>query len=886
MSAVIGSRLGPYEILSILGAGGMGEVYRARDTRLQRDVAIKVLPAGFSTDPERLARFEREARAAAALNHPNILAVYDIGQHDGLPYIVSELLEGETLRERLNGGSIPIRKAVEYAVQIADGLAAAHERGIVHRDLKPENIFVTVDGRAKILDFGLAKLTHVEPAAAGLSLLPTALGFDIARPQTIAGVVLGTVGYMAPEQVRGLAADHRADLFAFGAILYETLSGHRAFKRDTATDTLFAIVKEDPTDLMALRDGLAAGLDRIVRHCLEKAPAERFQSARDIAFALEQLSGLTSSGAIEAIPAVPRRMRFLPWVVAGAGILTAALTIFLRGSPIQSSAGDSVLASVAIPPVVWFPELSPDGRRLAAVGVVDEGKQAVWVRELNTLDVATLPGSENATGLFWFPDSQSIGILTEGKLQRVSLAGGPPQVIAGGLGAYFAGASANRQDVVLYTQGGGGGPLYKISPNREPTEATVLNSSREETAHAWPQFLPDNTHFIYMVISRKPEYSGIYLGSIDSAETRQLLKTDVRAEFVQPGFLVFVRDNAVMAQRFDPHAQALAGNAQPLVSGLFTFASAGVAAMTVSPSAIVYLDSFLTTRNSQLTWIDRSGKPIGTLGDVGDYVSINLSHNDSKLAISLQNRITKSFDIWIGDVQRGLTSPFFVSASGEFDAQWSPNDDIAFSSDRNGPSAIFRKSTGAGEPMKVVDMAEAIFVSDWSRDGRYLLCQTQAGDRVYAVPMTAGASTPRLVLESPSSKDELRFSPDVHWIAYDANDTGRSEVYVVSFPDPGAPIRISVGGGVQPRWRRDGKEIFYLAPDGTMMTVAVRSSGPSSIDFGVPQPLFRTRLTAPSAGWEQFDVSADGQRFIVITPQDQSGGQHMNLLLNWTSRLK
>ncbi|HVH28601.1 MAG TPA: protein kinase, partial [Vicinamibacterales bacterium] len=582
MSLSSGARLGPYEIVAPLGAGGMGEVYRAHDSRLGRDVAIKVMPTAFSADAERLQRFEQEARSAAALNHPNILAVHDIGQHDGSPYIVSELLVGETLRERLNVGAVPVRKAVEYAIQIAHGLAAAHEKGIVHRDLKPENVFLTSDGRVKILDFGLAKLTQAEPALAGLSALPTV------SPNTSPGVVLGTVGYMAPEQVRALPVDHRADLFAFGAILHELLSGRRAFARDTAPETLAAILNEDPPDLGAAAAAIPPALVRIVDRCLDKSPSRRFQTASDLAFALNGLSD--ASSASRAAPPRTHRIHraWLGWGTAALLLATLAPVAYqhLRERPSAPSP-----MRFQIPPVVELAvpgnfSLSPDGRHLVFVGRGSDGIARLWIRAMDSLEVRALPGSEAGDATpppFWSPDGRFLAFDAGGRLKKLDVSGGLPQTL-GEVPGVAVGGSWNRDgDIIIGNTAGG--LLHVRETGGATSPVTVLDPARKEEFHLLPTFLPDGRHFVYLRISPSaPEASGAYIGTLDAKPEEQsaerLLPYEVGLTYVGgtdsgPGRLLFLREGTLMAQPFDATRLALVGSPVPVAERVGSFRDGG-----------------------------------------------------------------------------------------------------------------------------------------------------------------------------------------------------------------------------------------------------------------------------------------------------------------------
>jgi serine/threonine protein kinase len=652
-----GTRLGPYEIVSALGAGGMGEVYRARDPRLGRDVAIKVLPTAFSTDGDRLRRFEQEARAAAALNHPNILAVHDIGTEAGAPFIVAELLEGGTLRDRLNAGPIAVRKAIELVLPLVHGLAAAHEKGITHRDLKPENVFVTRDNRVKILDFGLAKLTQdpqaFEPASAMVTTpLPT-------QP----GVVLGTVGYMAPEQVRGLAVDHRADLFALGAILYELLSGRRAFSRDTAPETMAAILNEDPPELDAAAP-VPPALVRIVTRCLEKSPSSRFQTASDLAFALESVS--ETSGASTAIPA-GRPRAYGAWLGWGAALLLlATLTPLayqhLRETPIARS-----VMRFQIPPTVEFGgpgnfSLSPDGRHLAFVARGPDGATRLWIRTLDSLEVRPLPGSETGDAApppFWSPDGRFVAFDAGGTLKKVDVSGGLPQTLCDlPRGSVAVGGSWNRDGDIIF--GNFGGLLHVRETGGAVSPLTTLDASRKEEFHLLPTFLPDGRHFVYLRVSPSaPESSGTYIGTLDAAPDSQsatrLMPYEVGMTYAAaadggPGRLLFLRAGTLMAQPFDARRLALVGEPVPVAERVGSFRDGAYFSASAN-DILVYRHA---ASDSQLTWFDRHGIVSGRVSEPGGFRAVALSPNGARAVASRTDAVdTTKADLWLFDLSRG-----------------------------------------------------------------------------------------------------------------------------------------------------------------------------------------------------------------------------------------
>jgi Tol biopolymer transport system component len=907
MSLAPGVRLGAYEVLSLIGAGGMGEVYRARDPRLGRDIAIKVLPAAFSSDPERLRRFEHEARAAAALNHPNILAVYDIGTHDASPYIVSELLDGGTLRERLqharaaapgttgpaiDQSPLSVRKAIEYAVQIAHGLAAAHEKGIVHRDLKPENIYVTTDGRVKILDFGLAKLTQAEPAAAALSALPTT------RPDTLPGVVLGTIGYMSPEQVRGLAADHRSDIFAFGAILYEMLSGQRAFRGDTAIDAMTAILKEDPPDLPTERH-IPPASERIVDRCLDKSPTARFQSAGDLAFALEALSGHSgATDAVTTVPARPRRTRErLAWSLAGLASVALAAVLPFAIAHLREPRSEAEAVRFSVPPpgdatftgfaLLANPLLavSPDGRLMVFRAQRAEAPSLLWVRPLDSLDARPLIGTDGGDLPFWSPDSRSIAFFAQGKLKKVDASGGPVQTLCDAPAGV--GGSWNRDGIIVFAASGSGGLSRVSAAGGQPIALTTLDASRKETSHRWPQFLPDGRRFLFVV---RPG-TEVRLGSLDSPETRTVLNADSKVVYT-PGYLLFVRQGTLMAQSFDDSRTELVGEAFPVAEQVRYAPATGVAAFSISQNgALAYRTG---TTNAQVTWFDRSGRLLQSFADPADYRDLSLSPDDTRVVLH-RHEAQGGGGLWLLDWKRGTSSRFTFN-SHEDRSIWSPDGArIVFASERDGIIRHLYQNVASG-----AGQLELLFKSDttkeptsWSSDGRFIVYENvdpKTGNDILVLSLF-GDRKPIPFLQTQFSEGQGQLSPNGRWMAYASNETGRYQVYVQPFPRSGAKWLVSPGGGGHPRWRRDGKELFYLAGGGgeaVVMAADVTASA-SSFEAGAPKALFKAATLTQLAdlgpdGDQVYGVSADGQRFIFLTPIGQA--EPITVVLNWTAALR
>ena len=899
MSLAPGTRLGPYEILSAIGAGGMGEVYRARDARLRRDVAIKVLPSARSADPDRLVRFEQEARAAAALNHPNILAVHDIGTDGDAPFIVSELLEGQTLRERLHSGAIAVRKVLGYGAAIARGLAAAHEKGIIHRDLKPENLFVTTDDRIKILDFGLAKLTDDRNGDAGhaaASALPTSL------PHTELGLVLGTVGYMAPEQVRGQPADHRADLFAFGAILHELLSGRRAFHRGTSAETMTAILNDDPPSLTSGEHPVPPVVAHIVERCLEKNPAARFQTASDLAFALESMVDVSSASATIPSSAVRRRgwRSWIGWSVA-ALVLLALGPIAYEHVREQPAAREPVRfqipAALELPVPANF-ALSPDGRHLAFFGRGSDGIVRLWLRDMSSLTVRVLPGSETfgpGPPPIWSPDSRFIAFDAGFKLKKLDVSGGPPQALCD-LPGVAVGGSWNRQgDIILGNAAGG---VLRVHENGGAVSpVTALDSARKEEAHLLPSFLSDGRHFVYLRISPSAaDTSGTFIGTLDAKPGEQSLQpllpyvvglTYAPSNDSTPSRLMFVREGTLIAQPFDESRLALAGGAVPVAERVGSFRDG--AYFSISANDVLVYRAAET--DFQVTWFDRKGAVSSRASDAGVFRDVALSPDGTRAVTSRTDpQDPAKADLWLLDLARGTGAIRLTFGDGLAEGPvWSP-DGARIAYTFNNASIRQRRLNGDDDATILVQVPLASFAApnSWSPDGRFLLytaSQEKAGYDLWVLPSDGQKAVP--FARSGSSETEGRFSPDGRWVAYVSDESGDREVYVRGYTSDfsggsasvGTSILISRDGGVSPRWGSDGRELFYLAADGMLMAAEVTKEP----GFVTRTPI---RLFQTPPGTIMGDVSADGQRFLLVTPVGPSASSPFTVVLNWTSGLK
>jgi eukaryotic-like serine/threonine-protein kinase len=886
----VGSNVTHYRIVSKIGAGGMGEVYRALDTRLNREVAIKLLPADFAADEDRVRRFEQEARATSALNHPNILTVYDIGAHNGSSFIVAELLEGEELRGRLNEGAIPQRKAVDYARQIVAGLAAAHERGVVHRDLKPENIFVTADDRVKILDFGLAKLKPSALAGGADSEAETR------KPLTNPGVVMGTVGYMSPEQVRGTAADHRSDIFSFGVILYEMLSGRRAFAGDSVVETLNAILKAEAPELDG--DGAAKvspALEKIMRRCLEKRPEHRFHSAHDLGLALEALSASTSSSgnnpageasALIDVKARPPAWRGrAAWIIAGAFALIAVAALgyaFFNRAP---SGEKAARLTFNPPPELAFNDtlpdtavVSPDGQKIAFTATSADGKNMLYVRNLDSPEAKLLPGSENAIELFWSPDSRSVAYGSNGKLKRSDIAsGGNAQVLCDA--ARLVGGTWSKDGVIVFTPDYRTALVQVSAQGGEPKPVTMKTEGADER-HRYPSFLPDGRRFLFL---REPNNDlgnrGMWVGSLDSPEIKPILPDYSPFVYAPPGHLVFVRNDALVAQAFDAARLTVAGDAVPIITGRAN--ELGTRRFSVSDDGVLIWQG-KWQRDYQLVWFDREGKQTGT---VDAPMKVNVGQDPHISPDGKRLVVKRDFNLWVIDLEKG-TGLRITSTFSQIPA-WSPDGSrLAYTAVAG---LAVKAANGSGEAETLLPGAS--FPADWSPDGRFLIFLrrgVKTRHDTWALPMT-GERREYLLLNSSFDEHHPQFSPDGRWLAYASDETGNYEIYVQSFSADGKlgadKKRVSSAGGILPVWRRDGGELFFVAADGQMMSSSVKTGG-TEFEFAAPKPLFKTRMLSGVINFHEYDVSPDGQRFLIGTLVGDTKAQPPTVILNWAADLK
>jgi len=857
---VAGDRLGPYEILAPIGAGGMGEVYKARDTRLNRIVAVKVSKEQFSE------RFEQEARAVAALNHPNICHLYDVGPN----YLVMEFVEGAPLK-----GPLSLEKTVEYAGQILDALDAAHQKGITHRDLKPDNILVTKQG-IKLLDFGLAKQQSTVLKESDATLT---------QALTNQGQILGTWQYMSPEQLQGKPVDPRSDLFSFGCVLYETLTGKRAFEGQSAASVIAAILEREPAPLTT-----ALPLERILRRCLAKDPDLRFQTARDLKAALTW--AMEQPPALAATATSSRRR----WVAVAAAIVLAVVSgwavLHLPRAPVD----DRVLRLQIQPPEdgrivlaanIGGISISPDGKTAACI-ISSNGKSGLWVRPLESGIARLLPGTDNASSPFWSPDGKSLGFFSGGKLLSVDVAGGAPVAVCDVAG-YRRGGAWSGDGRILF--GGEAAGISQVSASGgTPTPLTTVDPVRGELAHRWPQIIPGG-RFLYWVRGDTPENSSVYAASLARPDERTLvLASGTDAFYVAANdgkdYLLWLRGSTLVAQEFSTGSLKLVGGPHSLADPVARIGATGLLAMTASASELIIADPSADSR--QFTWFDRSGKSLGTVGEPGPYLSFRLSPDAHRAAVTRASE--GGYDLWMLDLDRGVSSRYTTQTSNGIYPVWSPDGrTLVYRDARN---LVRAESSGARGEEHLTQSPNLQSSTDWSRDGRAILYNEIAsgtGTDLWILPVTPDGrlttgGQPKPYLRTRFAESLGRFSPEPNprWIAYQSDESGRNEIYVQSYPEPHGATRISTGGGQYAQWSPDGRDLFYVSPDLDLMAVSVKL-GTDSVEPSVPRKLFR--LEADEIGLGPYEVAPDGQRFLVrASPREAA--KPLTVIVNWPALLK
>jgi serine/threonine protein kinase len=878
MPLAVGERLGPYEILGPLGHGGMGEVYRARDTRLRREVAVKVLREAIANDPDSLSRFRRETNAVAALNHPNILAIHDAGEQAGVPYAVTELLDGETLADRLAAGPLPSRRAAEIASQVADGLSAAHEKGIFHRDVKPANVFLTRDGRTKILDFGIAR---IEAAA------PLADAAGMTTQEASSRLLIGTVPYMSPEQLRGQPADGRSDIFALGAVLYEMLTGRSAFGRAAPAETISAILREDP---MADREtaGLPPTLGRLLSRCLEKEPSDRYQSARDLFLDLRAFGGepsKTEPVALEKRRASPAR--FVVAAALGLVLLFAGLFAGSRLGPVKRVAQTTtpvmelilpldpqLTASVSERPAF---ALSPDGDRLVYCAERD-GRRRLFARGMDRPEAVPLPGTEYADGPFFSPDGQWVGFFAGDRMKKVALAGGNPAVLAS-VPPVTRGAVWTPQDTILYSPSNTAG-LERVTANGGASQSFLAPKYESgQFAYRWPESFAGGRALLFAIYTGGNDFDDalIALRRMDDGEPRIILRGGTNPRYSAAGYIVFARGGAVLAAPFD--GRDVTGTPVTIVRGV-RVESTGVAQFALSGSTLLYMPGAVSPEHWEPVWVDRSGRIQPLFEKPGDLYGPRFSPDGKRIAFS---RGDANQDVWIADVDRGTLTRVTLEPSEEFDPIWSPDGTrIAYASERRSlpPQVFSRPADGSGDEKLLWKSEDALFPQSWAPDGTAIAClriRPDGGSDIWILP-TDGNRRPTPFVATPFLEAQPEFSPDGRWIAYASNESGRFEVYARPYPGPGGKLQASNDGGFEPVWSRDGKELFYRSGP-KMMAVTVQ---PGS--FGKPVMIFEQSglYREPNLERRLYDVAPDGSRFVMLRAIADESPPQLRVLTGWT----
>ncbi len=869
----------------------MGEVWKARDTRLDRSVAIKVLPADVSASPEARQRFEREAKTISQLSHPHICALYDVGNQDGVEYLVMEYLEGETLAERLARGPLPLEQTLKFGIEIADALDKAHRQGIVHRDLKPGNVMLTKSG-VKLLDFGLAKAIPTAVPTSALTSLPT---MAAGRSLTQEGTILGTFQYMAPEQLEAKEADARTDIFALGVCLYEMATGNKAFSGASQASLVSSIMTAQPPPISSIQPASPPALDRVVQNCLAKDPEDRWQTAHDV---MLQLKWVAEGGSLAGVPApvaVRRKTRErLGWIFAAVFLAAALLVAFFhfREVPPEGRAARFVIpppgqTTIGLGPAAPQAALSPDGRYLALSLASTDGKRNLWLRPIDSINAHKLDGTEDASLPFWSPDSRFIGFFAQEKLKTISITGGSPQTLCDVPSPN--GGAWSRDGVILFagTQQRG---LGRVSASGGVgTALTAPDRSRLEHFHAFPHFLPDGRRFLFFILNERRERRGIYVGTLGSEERKQILQTESRAIYTPPGFLLFLRQGTLMAQRFDPDRLKLTGEPVRVADEVAYNPFNARNTVTVSDNGLlVYRTGTGTgTPTSELLWFDREGKRIGTAAGRGYYVRPGLSPDGQHVVVERLDLREDSRDLWLIDDARSTVSRLTFGPSNQSSAVWSPDGArFVFASDRGNAYSLCEKlSSGAGGEQILFRSASPISATHWSTDGRYIAydeVDSKTKTDLWVLPLF-GDRKPIRFLRTEFNESLGHFSPDGRWFAYVSDESGRKEVYVQTFPPSGAKWQISTDGGNFPNWRGDGKEIFYMSPDQKLMSVEVRAD--STLQAGKPRALFEAHYF--NIPIYPYTVSSDGQKFLIVTPtEEESNTALLTVVLNWTAELK
>jgi eukaryotic-like serine/threonine-protein kinase len=883
--SLVGRRIDRYHIVAHLGSGGMGDVYRATDTVLGRDVALKVLAPAFHADLDFRRRLEREARAASSLNHPNIVTVYEIGQSGPIDFVASELVDGVTLRQRLAAGPLPVRELIDIGSQVAAALSTAHGDGIVHRDIKPENVMIRRDGIVKVVDFGLAKRTgpRAEPELGSAAVVLTQ-----------AGVVAGTACYMSPEQALGEPLDHRSDLFSVGILLYEMATGQRPFTGPSDAAMYEALLHAGPPALTSLRDGLPAGLDLIVGRALEKERELRYQSAADLAADLKRLQRSSSTAPLAARTPTPdariRRAGLRSWQTAAIAVFLLAV-VFVAALLLRRPSEDAATTRFVVGPppnAVFTPmgrgptgiavSVSPDGRHMLFIADESGGRGRIWMRSIDAVEARPIDDTEGASFPFWSPDGRSIAFYVGPVLKRKEIAGGPSRKLADVVAPR--GGTWSREDVILFGSGAGG--IFRVpAGGGTPSSVTTPDVTRGESCHRYPQFLPDGRHFLYLVGSG--DTRTLFVGSLDQRVKKRLLDTTARAVYAEPGYVFFVGDAAaLMARPFDPGRLELTGE-EIRVGRQVAIATTLNVSFDVGGATLAYSEP--TAEASQLTWFDRNGRSVGTIGPAGRYLGVRLSPDGTTAAVSRVDPATNQSKIWLVDLRRGVESRFTFGPSFDSSPVWSPDGShvLFASATASGPQLqVFQRSAAGGpEASRLFTTNESVLPEDWSPDGQLIVYandQPAVSNRMKLLRTRDLQST--ALVASGFGEYGARISPDGHWLAYTSEESGRPEIYLRPFPAGTSSTAVSIGGGSEPSWRRDGRELFYRAPNGAVMSVPITLG--AKVNAGKPSELFRARVPGNrSRHGISYATTADGQRFLVAVVIGEPAPPAITVVRNW-----
>jgi serine/threonine protein kinase len=883
MALVANDKLGPYEIIEQAGIGGMGEVYKARDNRLDRTVAIKILPPSLNGNQDLKQRFEREAKAISSLNHPFICTLYDIGHDNGNDFLVMEYLEGETLSDRLAKGALPIEEVMTIAIQIADALDSAHRQGLIHRDLKPGNVMLTKDG-AKLMDFGLAKL-QIDGG-----LAENAPSITMTTPLTSVGMIIGTMQYMSPEQLEGKEADARSDIFAFGALLYEMTTGKRAFEGTSQATLIAAIIERDPVSVTSYKPLTPPGLERLIKKCLDKDPDSRWQSTRDMS---DELRWISQSGSQAGIPvriAARRKFKFnlarLNGLLAMAAAVFFAVLWFTRDIPEPNLLRFNATTRTDISQVSW-PCLSPNGEYLAFKAVDAGGTGMVWIRPLNSLESYPLPGTEGANRPFWSPDSKYIAfIVNRNQLKKIPAAGGPAQLIcetdAGADGTW------GSSGYIIYDAGPGDSLFIVAATGGTPVNLLGLDREAGETTHSWPWFLPDGKHYLYLAeMSDKAKAGGNYLlkvGNIETREAETLFPIDARVQYCEPGYLVYFRDGILLAQKFDADKLEVDGEAKPLTDEVGV-GEADRAEFGLSNQGTLAYQTNSSMSLNKIVWIDRTGEEIGQIGEPGSYDDIFLSPDETKLTLSIYDG--DQTDIWVHDLVRDVKTRITFNDANDITPLWSADGKhIYYSNNESGIYKVYRKAAnGLGEEKLIYgnDTLHAAFISR-SPDERYFYgARVKSNWNIVKFDVTDSLNS-EVIVGTPYAERCAAVSPDGKYLAYYGTESGRAEIYVLELAEGGGRWQISSEGGRYPQWSADMKELYYFTPNWDFISVPISNSG--TFDIGKPVRLFNRQLSSEGIGINRYAVSKDRNKFIMATPLVSSGGGEFTVVVNWQKEVE